>query len=47
MLKEDNIIIRPIEKRDFELFYSWIQDQKCMRNFMDIEMVYKDNFLVR
>lgn len=45
MLKGDNVKIRPIEKGDFELFYSWIQDQKCLGNFMDMVMVYKEFFL--
>ena len=45
MLIGDRVIIRPIEKGDFELFYSWIQNQKCLGNFMDMEMVYKDYFL--
>ena len=45
MLNGDNVIIRPIEKGDFELFYSWIQNQKYLGDFMDMEMVYKDYFL--
>jgi RimJ/RimL family protein N-acetyltransferase len=45
MLKGDNILIRPIEKSDFELFYSWIQDEKCLGDYMDMEMVYRDSFL--
>lgn len=45
MLIGDNVIIRPIEKGDLELFYSWIQDQKCLGDFMDMEMIYKDSFL--
>ncbi|MGK0468977.1 GNAT family N-acetyltransferase [Clostridium sp.] len=45
MLNGNTVIIRPIEKGDFELFYSWIQSQKCLGNFMDMEMVYKDSFL--
>jgi hypothetical protein len=39
MLKGDNILIRPIEKSDFELFYSWIQDEKCLGDYMDMEMI--------
>ncbi|EHI99611.1 GCN5-related N-acetyltransferase [Clostridium sp. DL-VIII] len=45
MLKGDNVTIRPIEKGDFELFYLWIQSQKCLGDFMDIDMVYKETFL--
>ena len=45
MLKGDNVTIRPIEKSDFELVYSWLQDQKCLGDFMDMEMIYKDSFL--
>lgn len=45
MLKGDNVTIRPIEKRDFDLFYLWIQSQKCLGDFMDIDMVYKEIFL--
>lgn len=36
MLEGDNVIIRPIEKGDFEIFYLWIQSQKCLGDFMDI-----------
>jgi RimJ/RimL family protein N-acetyltransferase len=45
MIKGDNVVIRPIEKSDFELFYSWMQDEKYLVNFLNIEMVYKDSFL--
>lgn len=45
MLKGTNVTIRPIEKGDFELCYSWTQDQNCLGNFMDMEMIYKDKFL--
>ena len=45
MLKGDNVTIRPIEKDDFELFYSWTQNQNCLGDFMDMEMIYKDKFL--
>lgn len=45
MLKGENVVIRPIEKSDFELFYSWTQDEKHLGNFMDMEMVYRDGFL--
>jgi RimJ/RimL family protein N-acetyltransferase len=45
MLKGENVVIRPIEKSDFELFYSWTQDEKYLGNFMDMEMVYRDSFL--
>lgn len=45
MLKGDNVIIRPIERGDFELFYSWIQNQKCLGDFMNMEMIYKDSYL--
>ena len=45
MLKGKSVTIRPIEKFDFDLFYSWVQDQKCLGDFMDMEMIYKDSFL--
>lgn len=45
MLKGVNVTIRPIEKGDFELFYSWTQDQNCLGDFMNMEMIYKDKFL--
>ena len=45
MLKGKSVTIRPIEKFDFDLFYSWVQDQKCLGDFMNMEMIYKDSFL--
>lgn len=45
MLIGNNIKIRPIQKTDFELFYSWRQDKRCMGNFMSMEMTYKESFM--
>ena len=46
MLKGDNVIIRPIEEGDFELFYQWTQDKKYLGDFTDMEMLYKDCLLI-
>lgn len=45
MLKGNNVIIRPMGKGDFEVFYSWLQDQKYLGDFLSMEMRYKDNFI--
>lgn len=44
MLKGTNIRIRPLEKEDLDCFYLWLQDQTHLGEFMDMQMVYKEQF---
>ncbi len=45
MLSGEYIEIKPMEKEDTNLLYSWMQDEKCKGNYLDMHMQYKESFL--
>ena len=45
MLIGENIRIRPLEKTDLELFYTWVSNQDNMGGFMDAHLVHKESFI--
>ncbi len=45
MLIGENIRIRPLEKTDLELFYTWMSNQDNMGGFMDAQLIHKESFI--
>lgn len=47
MLVGNNVRIRPMEKKDLELFYDWMSNQESVGCFSDATMTYKEPFIER
>lgn len=45
MLRGQRVNIRPIDKDDLELFYSWNTEQECMGDYMGANMFYKEMYM--
>jgi len=45
MLIGKSIRIRPVEKTDLDLFYTWMSKQEHVGGFMDAHLVHKESFI--